>query len=238
MTMSDFGEGTSAKEIQAMLFDLDGTLYRQGPLRWRMLLALARESLKPGGRRTLRAIRVFRQMREELRDLGAGQPDLYRAQYERPAQACGMPAAELQALVEDWMMRRPLPLLRAVTRPELPKLLDALDERGIRVGVFSDYPAAEKLAALGLAGRFEPVLAATDAEIHAFKPHPAGLLHACKLWGLEPGQVLYVGDRPELDAEAARRAGMLAAIIGKAPRGVGAGGYLQLQNLLELIDAL
>lgn len=228
----------AATEIRALLFDLDGTLYRQGPLRWRMLLALARECLRPGGFGRFRAIQVFRKMREEMRDLGAGQADLERAQFERPALACGMPADAMRALIEDWMFRRPLPLLPAVTRPELPELLDALAERGIRVGVFSDYPAEEKLAAMGLAGRFEPVLAATDAEIHAFKPHPAGLLHACKLWDLEPGQVLYVGDRPELDAEAARRAGMLAAIIGKEGRGVGAGGYLQLQSLMELIDVL
>jgi FMN phosphatase YigB (HAD superfamily) len=57
-------------------------------------------------------------------------------------------------------------------------------------------------------------LSATDPEINAFKPQPKGFLHACALWGLPPAEVLYVGDRPEVDAIGAVNAGMPCALLG------------------------
>ena len=67
--------------------------------------------------------------------------------------------------------------------------------RGIKLGVFSDYPAQEKLKALGLDSYVRLVLCSTDKEINAFKPHPRGYLRACEQWGLQPQEVLYIGDR-------------------------------------------
>ncbi|MCB0217564.1 MAG: HAD family hydrolase [Chloroflexi bacterium] len=226
---------------RALLFDLDGTLYRQDPLRLRMLLALARlpvETRSPkASLRVWRAIQTFRSTRETLRTLGDGASDLERRQYRLPAEQLGMPPDALEAIVHEWIDRRPLPQLRRVMRPELPALLEALAARGIPAGVFSDYPAVAKLAAMGLAGRFDPVLAATDAAIHAFKPHPAGLLHAAALWDLPPAAILYVGDRPEVDAAAAAAAGMPCAIVGDRSTPNRA-DYLRLTTLTDLIDVL
>ena len=65
---------SSEAPIQAVLFDLDGTLYRQRPLRLRMMAALAMAPLQLGSlreaRTTWRAIRSFRSVRESLRELG------------------------------------------------------------------------------------------------------------------------------------------------------------------------
>ena len=61
-------------------------------------------------------------------------------------------------------------------------------------------------------------LCATDPEINAFKPYPKGFLHACTLWGLRPEEVLYVGDRPEVDAVGALNAGMPCVILAPWPR--------------------
>jgi FMN phosphatase YigB (HAD superfamily) len=88
-----------------------------------------------------------------------------------------------------------------------------LQDRGIHIGVFSDYPVVEKVARLGLSHWISVALCATDAEIGAFKPHPAGFFRACAVWGLAPEEVLYVGDRPEVDAVGASRAGMPCAIL-------------------------
>ena len=235
--MSTLRPGTA----RALLFDLDGTLYRQRPLRLRMLLALARlpvETRSPAASlRTLRAIQAFRAEREALRALGDSAIDLERRQYAQPAERLGMSPSDMEAIVREWIERRPLPQLRAGLRLELPAVLEALASRGIPAGVFSDYPAAAKLAALGLSGCFDPVLAATDAEIHAFKPHPAGLLRAATLWGLPPSAVLYVGDRPEVDAAAAAAAGMPCAIIGGRST-QGQADFLRLSSLTELLDVL
>ena len=69
-------------------------------------------------------------------------------------------------------------------------LLSALDGRGLRIGVFSDYPATDKLEAMGLRGKVSLELDATAESVNAFKPHPRGLEVACQRWNLLPGDVL------------------------------------------------
>jgi FMN phosphatase YigB (HAD superfamily) len=122
----------------------------------------------------------------------------------------------------------------------LDQLLDGLDRAGIRMGILSDYPAAGKLQALGLAGRFAPVLCATDPEIDAFKPSPRGYLRACEIWGLSPGQVLFVGDRADVDGAGAAAAGMPCAIVGRAAH-AGAGAtytaFPSFERLSRVFDA-
>jgi FMN phosphatase YigB (HAD superfamily) len=56
-------------------------------------------------------------------------------------------------------------------------------------------------------------LCATDATVNALKPHPRGFLQACAALGLRPADVLYVGDRPDVDLAGARAAGMACALI-------------------------
>jgi FMN phosphatase YigB (HAD superfamily) len=105
--------------------------------------------------------------------------------------------------------------LRRCRRGGIEELLSSLASRGIPAGVFSDYPAREKLGALQLAEKIPLVACATDAEINAFKPHPRGFLWICERWGLGPAEVLYVGDRVEVDAQGAANAGMPCAILSR-----------------------
>jgi putative hydrolase of the HAD superfamily len=51
-------------------------------------------------------------------------------------------------------------------------------------------------------------------DVNAFKPHPRGFLAAAERWGLAPDSILYVGDRPEVDAVGAAAAGMRCVVIG------------------------
>jgi HAD superfamily hydrolase (TIGR01509 family) len=113
------------------------------------------------------------------------------------------------------MQRRPLKYLPWCKATGLDHLLARLDAKQVRLGVLSDYPAREKLRALGLEGRFDPILCAADTGIEAFKPHPRGYLRACEVWGLTPADVLYVGDRIEVDAAGAAAAGMRCVIVSK-----------------------
>jgi len=206
-----------ARPIQAVLFDLDGTLYRQPTMRLLMAIELISLPLSAPWRfsKRLKALRTYRQAQERLRDSTEGlNGSLASAQLELAASATGLTKPEVQQLVENWMQRRPLKYLRFCRAKGLDLLLNFLDSRGVRMGVFSDYPAAAKLAALGVGGRFSPVLCASDADINAFKPHPRGFLRACETWGLSPADVLMVGDRPEVDAAGAAAAGMPCVIIG------------------------
>jgi HAD superfamily hydrolase (TIGR01549 family) len=236
------------KRVRAVLFDLDGTLYHQEPLRFCMALELASLPLRASpasARRTWDALRVFRRVREELRDLGEPEAPLARLQFERAAERLAMETRDLEAVVSEWIFRRPLKYLRRCRRAGSESLFGYLRSRGIPVGVFSDYPAREKLGALQLAEMVSLLACATDAEINAFKPHPRGFLWSCERWGIEPSKVLYVGDRVEVDARGAANAGMPCVILsrrlGLAQEGAspnGFTGFTQLTSFSGLRHAI
>lgn len=224
---------------RGILFDLDGTLYRPAPLRRRMLAELCLVPLTRlaprEGLRTLRRLKRFREVREELRELGRANESLESLQFRRPAELLGESESAVRATVTEWMLERPLRHLAGTRRPGTRELIAAAGRRGIQVGVFSDYPAPAKLAALGLDAGVSLTLCATDVEINAFKPHPAGFLAACAHWGFEPGEVLYVGDRIEVDHAGAVAAGLDSALVGESAAGHPA--HTTYAELLERISA-
>jgi FMN phosphatase YigB (HAD superfamily) len=197
---------------RAVLLDLDGTLYHQSLLRLLMAPDVARLAvIERGG--IVRALWTFRRAREDLRRLGAPAEELRRLQYTKPASILGCDPAWLETIVDEWIMQRPLRFLPHCRRAGIVELLDELQRRAIPAGVFSDYPTTEKLAALGLSGRFALELCATDPEVNAFKPHPRGFSLACERLGVPPEDALYIGDRAEIDRVGATASGMRAAII-------------------------
>ena len=210
------GQGP-ALPIRAVLFDLDGTLYGQLPVRALMgleLLSLVVEKRSfRAAWRVWTAIAVFRRVREDFRVASSANGSLAELQYVETARRAHLDQREIEQWVAEWIFRRPLKYLRLGRRTGLRTFLRFLEDRGIRAGVLSDYPVADKLRALGLADRFSVLICATDPEVNAFKPHPAGFLRACDLWGLSPPEVLYVGDRPDTDAAGAAAAGMPCAIV-------------------------
>ena len=159
------------------------------------------------------ALRLFRHRREEMRPWGAGEDSLALLQYVQVATRSGGEAATVESIVTEWMYQRPLKYLKLCRRRGVEAFFDFLQRQHILIGVFSDYPATDKLRALGLASAVSLTLCATDPDINALKPHPKGFLRACTLWGVPPEQVLYVGDRPEVDAVGAAAAGMPCAIL-------------------------
>lgn len=228
--------------IRAVLFDVDGTLYHQQPLR---LLMAGELGLVPWTRRApwrvpslWRSLSAFRRVREELRALGRAEEPLDRLQYERAAAAAGVPIDAMEAAVDEWIYRRPLKHLPRVARRGLADVLGALTARGVRVGVFSDYPVADKLLALGVHQPMTVALEATAPEINAFKPHPRGLVLACERWGLAPEEVVYVGDRFDVDGESALRAGMHCAIVTSAAPPQNLARVRRLRDMRELPAAL
>jgi HAD superfamily hydrolase (TIGR01549 family) len=231
--------------VSAVLFDVDGTLYHQGPLRLCMALELAALPLRDSpasARRTWGAVGAFRRVREELRDLGAAEAPLARLQFQRAADRLQMEVDEVEAAVSEWIFQRPLKYLRRCRRAGIQNLLSYLGSRGIPAGVFSDYPAREKLEALRLAEKISSIACATDAEINAFKPHPRGFIRSCERWGLEPSEVLYVGDRVEVDALGAANAGMPCAILsrrlGLAPQGASPARFTRFTSFAGLQHAI
>jgi FMN phosphatase YigB (HAD superfamily) len=186
--------------------------------------------------RLWRLLSTFRTTREELRDAGLSEAPLATLQFTRAAERFGATAEEVQGAVEEWIYRRPLKYLPRVTRAGAGQVMRELGTRGIKVGVFSDYPVGEKLDAMKLREHVMLELDATDASINAFKPHPRGLLAACERWALAPAEVLYVGDREDVDAGSARLAGMPCAILSsEARRGEDCVHVRKMADLLALV---
>ena len=226
------------RSVKAVLLDVDGTLYRQAPVRLRIGLEMMKfflVTLSPIKLvRLIRGILCFRRSRERLRAVGRPSSSLEELQFSEPARELGEDPARFRDTVLEWMLQRPLRHVAKARRRGVSKFLRLLEAREIKAGAFSDYPVIDKLKALHLDGHFSVTLCATDSEINAFKPHPAGYLRACEIWNLNPWEVLYIGDRPEVDAAGAHAAGMPCLIIGVKN---GASGYCGVRSFDELCHA-
>jgi N-acetyl-D-muramate 6-phosphate phosphatase len=91
-------------------------------------------------------------------------------------------------------------------------VLDAIEERGLAWGIVTNKATRYTLPlleALGLAARAQ-VIVCGDTTPHA-KPHPAPLLAAAERLGVPPARCLYVGDA-ERDVAAGIAAGMLTVV--------------------------
>jgi|TARA_R110002020_G_scaffold47754_13_gene136249 HAD superfamily hydrolase (TIGR01549 family) len=209
-------------DYRLVVFDLDGTLYRQGPVRRAMLGELLYSGGAPGRLARLRLLRRFRALREEL--ALAQVPDFDSALFAQLARETGRPEAELRKLVRHWMEERPLRHLAPARVAGAAALFDRLRDRGVVLAVWSDYPVAGKLAALGLAA--DHLLAATDAEVGALKPDPKGLHAVMARTGIAARDTLMVGDRMTHDGAAAAAAGVDFLLRAKKPpQGLGPGQF-------------
>jgi len=200
-------------DIDLVVFDVDGTLYDQRRLRRAMLGQLLRDAWHARSLDTLRTLRTFRQVREALGE--EPEADFLRLQYARTAQQHRKSEDEVRLLATEWLEQRPLPSLAACRYAHLPALFDGMRAAGKRIAVFSDYPAVDKLKALGL--RAELVVCATDPDIGRLKPDPAGLQSILRQTGVAARRTLMVGDRFDRDAAAAQRAGVHSLIRSRKP---------------------
>jgi phosphoglycolate phosphatase len=91
--------------------------------------------------------------------------------------------------------------------PDVIAGLDAMKQSGLRLACVTNKPIAfttPLLAQKGLAGYFEVVYGGDS--LPRKKPDPMPLLQVCSDFGLQPAQVVAIGDSSN-DAEAARAAG-------------------------------
>lgn len=222
-------------QVKALIFDVDGTLYRQRPVRygmlWRLLCAYTRQptcSLL-----TLRVLRAYRRAQEVLRVSLLAESDIARRQLQLACEWTGVAPEFADACVARWMEQEPLALVAYSRREGVVEFLETAVEHGLRLGICSDYPSAAKLRALGIAHFFDVIVSAQDPEVQQFKPSPRGLETTLRRLGVSKYQALYIGDRPEVDAIAASNAGVPCVIIGRRNRG-GRGGWGQIRDYREL----
>ena len=193
----------------AWLVDLDGTLYTHHWVR----IAMAAE-LVLGGWPVIGTLRAFRSEHERLRAAEIELADPFREQIRRTAERTGLSASDVERTVTEWMIRRPQRWIRAFRRQELFSEIDEHRRSGGRTALVSDYPAREKLSALGLSHAFDAVVACGEPGGPCrLKPHPDGYLAAAKRLDVSPELCLVIGDREDADGKAAAAAGMAFRLI-------------------------
>ena len=100
-------------------------------------------------------------------------------------------------------------------RPALAKLRNA----GYRIAIVANQPA-ERTAELKALGLDADVIAMSD-EMGFHKPEPEFFAQALRLMGNpDPGDVVYVGDRPDNDVRPAANAGMRTVWLRRGPWGL------------------
>ncbi len=194
--------------IGLVVFDVDGTLYRQRPLRLRMARDLFFHTLLSANLNVVSVLAKYRRIRERLSSEQVS--DFERVLIAQTAIATSNSTDAVRAIVSEWIEQRPLSYLSDCIYPALPQLFAGLRRKGKIIGILSDYPVKAKLAALGLTANH--VVCATDDDVGVLKPHPRGLNVLIRAANAKANETVLIGDRADRDGLAARRAGARALI--------------------------
>jgi len=184
-------------DIRTILFDLDGTLLDTAPDLAAALNTVLEENRQP--------LLQFDSIRRVVSHGGSALIKLgFKLQQDDPRL--------------DLLRQRLLTVYREnISRhttlfPGMDLLLRDIEQRGLNWGVVTNKPGwltDPLMKDLQLYHRALCVISG-DTLQHC-KPHPAPLLHACRLANCRPGQCLYVGDA-QRDIEAGRNAGMYTMV--------------------------
>ncbi|RFP80855.1 HAD family hydrolase [Hydrogenophaga borbori] len=214
--------------LQAVLFDLDGTLLDSAPD-----LGGAAESLREARGLPPLPIGSYRA------HAGAGARGMLRVAFDMAPDHPEYAALRL-AFLDAYEAR-----MLQLTRPfdGVSTLLETLSGADMRWGVVTNkaerltHPIARSLRLFDAAG----AIVCGDTTPHA-KPHPAPLLEAARRLGVDPGRCVYVGD-DERDIQAGRAAGMRTVAARYGYLGPGAdvqawGADAQIDAPLEVLNLI
>jgi len=210
--------------FRAIGFDIDGTLYPS----LRLSLALAGFAV-----RNYRYLKAFGRVRRELRELfrtpgyraspPAGIEEFHRFQAGLAARLMGIDEETAREGIERFFYQViPERFDRIRTFPGVRETLVRLKAAGLRLGALSDFPGERKLELMGLGGLFDVVM--TSEETGYLKPEPEPVLVLAARLGVEPRDLLYVGNSAAYDVAGAKAAGSGSALIRSFPGGRDSGG--------------
>lgn len=186
------------KNLKAIVFDLDGTLYESRHFPLRLILA---DPLHIG------MLAAERKCRKRLCDRHFDRASDY---YDALFTAMGKGSPTKAERCRKWFYGTYMPLQVKIIRekfgprPHLKEFIANLRRQGYRIAVLSDYCfEAEKLAAIGLSpADFDAVW--ESPEMGGLKPRAEVFRNACKTLGTAPSETLMIGDKASKDGGALR----------------------------------
>jgi len=203
--------------IQAIFFDLDGTLRHNIPSSDDVFADHASQlGLNTGPEDRLRAMRwehyywaSSEELKADRRTYTEENLGFWQNYCRRRLVVLGAPngqADEFALKVSKYMEDSYRP--QNIVPQDVLQTLAHLQEAGYCMAIISnrERPYQEEIESLGIAQYFSFSLA--GGELDAWKPEPKIFLHACKRLNINPPQAIYVGDNYFADVVGARRAGL------------------------------
>ena len=189
------------REIEAVTFDMDGTLYNSV----RLFIKLLPDILK-----NRRFIVEYYRIRESLRRENF-KGDIRGEVRKRLSQILQMTESDCEFMINETIYRLFTSKIdRGLLFKGVMEFIDTLKKNNVKLGIISDFPVDEKLMRLGL--YFEPWRAIINSEdIGALKPAREPFMKAAEVLGTEPHKILHIGDREKSDVMGAKRAGFISA---------------------------
>ncbi|MFF8553460.1 HAD family hydrolase [Streptomyces sp. NPDC015501] len=206
--------------IRAVLWDIDDTLFdHTGADRTGMRQHLEREGLPEAYASVDVALDAWRALSDRhWARVIAGETDFPGQRRDRVREFLSRDLEDAEA--QAWFGRHAAHYEAAwALFPDVLPVLDLL-AGGYRHGLLSNAATRHqhhKLTTLGVRDRFEALVCAVELGI----PKPeAGAFHAaCEALALEPHEVAYVGDEPDIDASGAVAAGLTGIWLDRRGRG-------------------
>ena len=188
----------------AFVFDVDGTLYRQTPVRIGMARQMMRDGiLRPSHMKHLLALLSFRKRREKDR---AFQNRSLEEQVGIVAEEKKIQKEAFGMYIRKWMFERPLELIKTNRRKVVCDLLHNCRRMKKTVVIYSDYPAEDKLHTLDI--HYDKLFYPGNGIPDELKPSRAVMDVIISEIKTEKNRIIFVGDRDEKDGKSAALAGI------------------------------
>ncbi len=190
------------EDIDAVAFDLDGTLYPNIEFYSRLIPFVIKEH---------RLLRAMGKARDVLRD-EEHKGHFYDHQARIMAEILKDDPVSIKNKTEKLIYRGWEPIFKKVKLyAYVHETLKACRDAGLKTGLLSDFPLEQKIDYLGLRGYWDVVLC--SEEVNHLKPDPAPFLKMSERFSVPPERILYVGNSISYDIIGARGAGMKTALV-------------------------
>jgi putative hydrolase of the HAD superfamily len=158
----------------------------------------------------------FGKVRRELRTYRPIR-DFYKLQTELLSSKMGVSVIEADRMINSLIYNTWNKVMNgAKPYPGLEETIYTLKNRGLKLAVLSDFPVADKLKSLGLAGLWD--YENSSENVGYLKPNPEPFMDIAHSFSVDPEEILYVGNSYELDIIGAKSAGMKTAYLTKKRR--------------------
>ena len=197
-------EMTIVQPIRLVSWDIDGTLYSLRRMKWHLVRMFLSETSR--GRalvavKELAALRRYRTRITAARSAGGALTEFFLKQNGREA---------LLEIEKRWYGPA---IQKTGPRRSVTQVISFLASRNIPQVVLSDYEAAYKLDALGLAAHFASIY--SGERLGFVKPNSFGFQRIAADYQISTASLLHIGDRDGRDEAGAHAAGCRCLILGR-----------------------